>query len=77
MKELLYAKNVITYQEKLCVDKKTGTDQMASLLHILITSLNLGQTGKFQGFLEAMKESGDLDLIETAKRLTESGRQSV
>ena len=67
----LVANDVITNQEKKEIDKMTGEDQMAEILDILQTSLNNKQTKKFKGFLQAMEQSEDELLKETAKKLGE------
>ena len=71
MYKQLFAEDVITLDEKLQIEGKIGTEQMAKLLDIIITDLRLGMTTKYLGFLKAMKESEDTTLKKTAKRLGE------
>ena len=71
MDNQLFAKDVITLDEKLQMEGKFGTEKMAKLLNIIITSLRLKQTTKYLGFLKAMEESEDITLKQTAKRLGE------
>ena len=73
----LLAKSVITYDEKLIIDKETGTKQMSKVLDIIINSLKLNQITKFEGFLEAMEESDDTALRETAKKLKPLGKWDI
>ena len=72
MKLHLIANDVITDDEKTKIDQMIGKDQMAEVLYILRVSLNNKQTIKFKGFLQAMEESSDKLLEETAKSLGES-----
>ena len=71
MDNQLFAKDVITLDEKLQIESKIGTEKMAKLLNIIIASLRLKQTTKYLGFLKAMEESKDITLKQTAKRLGE------
>ena len=73
----LLAKRVITIDEKLIIDKETGTRQMSKVLDIIIISLKLKQITKFEGFLEAMEESDDILLKETAKKLKPPGKWDI
>ena len=73
----LLAKSVITSDEKLIIDKETGTKQMSKVLDIIIKSLNVNQITKFEGFLEAMEESDDIALKETAKKLKPPGKWDI
>ena len=74
MNNQLLAKSVLTCDEKLVIDKETGTKQMSKVLDIIIRSLKLNQITKFEGFLEAMEESDDIALKETAKGLKPPGK---
>ena len=69
MYKQLYAKNVITQNDKVQIQAELDTEKMAKLLDIIITSLNLDQPKKYLDFLKAMEESEDLILQQTAKRL--------
>ena len=66
----LYAKNVITRQEKEEIDKLIGKKQMEKVLDIIILSLNSNYTAKYKGFLEALEESEDSLLRDKAKELS-------
>ena len=65
----LFSNDVITFQQKLEVDKMIGEKQMEKVLDILIQSLYCGNITKYMGFLKAMKENDDLDLQSKAKDL--------
>ena len=70
MESQLFAKSVITYNEKQQIRSKvTNTKKMTELLDIIISSLNAGSTIKYISFLKAMEESDDPVLQQTAKRL--------
>ena len=70
MKTLLIAKNVITNQEMKIIDGKIGEEQMVYLLvDIIIPSLNVDNSEKYKGSLEAMEGSDDSDLKNIAKKL--------
>ena len=71
MKLRLVANDVITFQEKKKIDQLIGEDQMAEVLDILHVSLKNKLTTKFKGFLQAMEDSGDKLLEETARSLGE------
>ena len=71
MKLHLVANDVITHQEKKEIDRLIGEDQMAEVLGILQVSLKNKSTKKFKGFLQAMEESDDNLLEETARNLGE------
>ena len=77
MNNQLRAKSVITCDEKLVIDKEIGTKQMSKVLDIIIQSLKLNQITKFEGFLEAMEESDDTALKETAKQLKTLGKWDI
>ena len=66
----LYAKDVITNQEKLEINNLIGKRQMERLLDIIIQSLHCNNTTKYKGFLKAMEESDDVLLRNKAKELT-------
>ena len=66
----LYAKDVITSEQRKLIDAKTGQEKMMYLIvDIIIPSLQLNNCKKYKGFLEAMEESEDSDLKSTAKTL--------
>ena len=70
MKILLFAKNVITDQEMTIIDNKIGQDKMIHLIvNIIIPSLELNNSEKYKGFLEAMEGSADSDLRNMAEKL--------
>ena len=69
MYKQLYAKNVITQNEKVQIQAELDPEKMVKLLDIIITSLKLNQPEKYLGFLKAMEESEDLVLQKTAKGL--------
>lgn len=65
----LFAKSVITIQEKQEIERLVGRKQMEKVVDIVILSLNSSVTAKYKGFLEAMEESDDLLLQRKAKEL--------
>ena len=67
----LYAKDVITQQEKLEIQQLIGKSQMEKVLDIVIASLNVNQTAKYISFLVAMENSEDRTLKEIAQELGE------
>ena len=70
MVDSLYAKEVITNDERRIIDDKIGQKKMRYLIaDIIIPSLRLNLCKKYKGFLEAMKESDNSDLRSTAERL--------
>ena len=69
MKNLLFARGVITRHEKVVIDNMVGTEKMAKVLDIVMISLKLKQTSKYESFLEAMEESDDMSLKEASVRL--------
>ena len=71
MLDKLYAKGVVTLEEKEKIDSKPlQRDKMIYLLDDIITpSLSVGISIKFQVLLQVMKESGDSVLIDMAKIL--------
>ena len=71
MQGLLYAKKVITREEKKCIKTLVGSEKMECLLDVVIRSLKHNHCHKFKGFLEAMEESEDMLLKKTAKDLGE------
>ena len=71
MEQQLYSKSVITQREKQQLDRMINTDQMSTLIDILIVSLKLSITEKYKGFLQTMEESEDQTLKVIAKRLGE------
>ena len=70
MKLSLYAKGVITNDERKMINARIGQEQMMCLIaDIIIPSLNLNLYMKYKGFLETMEESDDGALKSTAERL--------
>ena len=69
MSRNLFAKKVITSQEKLEIEGLIGLKQMEKVTDIIILSLNCNDTTKYKGFLEAMEESDDSVLEKKAKDL--------
>ena len=70
MESLLYSKEVITTDEKNIIFLQIGCKKMDYLLaRIIIPSLKGKYSEKYKLFLEAMKESEDIDLNNTAKML--------
>ena len=70
MQNLLYAKRVITHDEKENLNNMTNDDEkMSKLTDILIKSLNQKITKKYKGFLESMEESEDILLEKMAESL--------
>ena len=67
----LLAKGVITHEEKENIDLiPTEPEKMICLLDtVIIPSLSSRISMKFKGFLEAMEESGDSDLIDVINQL--------
>ena len=64
----LYAKDVITNEERKIIDPKIGEEKMMYLIvDIIIPSLIINNYKKYKGFLEAMEESEDSNLNSTAK----------
>ena len=71
MESRLYAKKVITDEEKRYIKTLVGSEKMEQLLDVVIRSLRHNHCHKFKGFLEAMEESEDMLLRKTAKDLCE------
>ena len=69
MRHLLYAKSVITREQKELLDKMINTEQMGKLIDILLDSLENEKPLKYKLFLESMEESDDILLQEVAKSL--------
>ena len=70
MKHSLYAKSVITNDERRTIDNRIGQEKMMYLIaDIIIPSLKLNLCKKYKGFLEVMEESDDIALTSTAERL--------
>ena len=66
----LFSKDVITNEERITIDGKTGEDRMMYLIaDVVIPSLKQNHSIKYKGLLEAMEESEDSDLKATAKSL--------
>ena len=66
----LYAKDVITNDERRIIDTKIGQEKMMYLIaDIVIPSLKLSLCKKYKGFLKAMEESDDIALRSTVERL--------
>ena len=62
----LYAKEVITYRDRMSINSLPDNKKMEYLLDVLILSLKHGICSKFKGFLEAMEENEDILLKNTA-----------
>ena len=70
MERSLYAYEVITADERTMIKSKVGDDKMDYLIvEIVIPSLKQKFSKKYKGFLEAMEDSEDIDLQNTAKML--------
>ena len=66
----LYAKDVITNEQRKLIAAEIGEEKMMYLIvDIIIPSLKVNNYKKYKGFLEAMEESEDSDLKSTAKTL--------
>ena len=66
----LFAKDVITNEERKIIGDKIGEEKMMYLIaDIIIPSLKINNYTKYKGFLEAMEESDDSDLKSTVERL--------
>ena len=66
----LFAKDVITNEQRKLIDTKIGEAKMMYLIvDIIIPSLKVNNYKKYKGFLEAMEESEDSDLNSRAKTL--------
>ena len=65
----LFANDVITQQEKLEIDQLVGKSQMERVLDIVIASLKVDKTAKYEGFIVAMGNSEDTLLKAIAKEL--------
>ena len=69
----LIAEDVITDEERKIIDKETGARKMTYLiLDIIIPSLKIKNYKKYQGFLKAMEDSEDGDLVKMAETLGKS-----
>ena len=69
----LIAEDVITDEERKIIDKETGARKMTYLiLDIIIPSLKIKNCKKYQGFLKAMEDSEDGDLVKMAETLGKS-----
>ena len=70
MEMSLYANGVITADEKTKIKSKVGNEKMGYLIvDIIIPSLKVKHSKKYKGFLEAMEDSEDTALQDTAKML--------
>ena len=69
----LYSKGVITFKQKERMKANTTeSDRMECFLdRVIIPSLKVNVSIKFEGFLEVMKESGDSTLVSMAVKLGE------
>ena len=67
----LYAKKVITDEEKICIKTLVGKEKMEFVLDLIIRSLRHKCCFKFKGFLKAMEEGEDVLLKKKAKDLGE------
>lgn len=67
----LYAKKVITEREKEMIEtSRLKSDKMTYFIdNVIIPSLENNFTVKFKGFLEVMKGSDDLLVIDMAEKL--------
>ena len=66
----LFAKDIITNEERIKIDDKSGEEKMMYLIvDIVIPSLKQNFHKKYKGLLEAMEESDDIDLKSTAENL--------
>ena len=64
----LYAEDVITDDDRKKIDAKIGKGKMMYLIaDIIIPSLKLNLYKKYKGFLKAMEESDDSDLMSIAE----------
>ena len=71
----LFAKDVITNEERKLIDVKVGEEKMMYLIaDIIIPSLNGNNCKKYKGFLEAMEKSEDNDLQRTAEKFGKFNR---
>ena len=69
----LIAEDVITDEERKKIAKETGAGKMTYLiLDVIIPSLKLKNCKKYRGFLMAMEDSEDGDLVSMAKKLGKS-----
>ena len=72
MDSQLFAKQVITSDQKLSIDIQVGRKKMDYLiLRILIPSLKAKFSKKYKSFLKVMEENDDIDLQSAAKMLGE------
>ena len=70
MMKLLFAKHVITNNERQIIKTQVGEDKMMyHIADIIIPSLQQNFSAKYKGLLEAMEESDDIDLNNVAKLL--------
>ena len=70
MRYQLRATGVITEDEQKLINRfDNKQSKMNEFLSILITNLKRGQSEKYEGFLNVMKESDDESLKETARKL--------
>ena len=77
MMKSLFAKDVITNEERNLIDAKIGEEKMMYLIaDILIPSLKVNNCKKYKGFLEAMEKSEDNNLTCTAEKLGKFNRPS-
>ena len=66
----LFAKDVITSEEKEMIDQTLPLKRMEYFLdNIIIPSIIYNGTAKFKAFLEVMEQSGDPLLIDMANKL--------
>lgn len=72
MSSQLFAKQVITLDQKKSIDKQIGRKEMDYLiLEILIPSLKGKFSKKYKSFLRVMEDNDDIDLQSAAKMLGE------
>ena len=66
----LFAKDVITNEERKIIGDKIGEEKMMYLIaDVIIPSLRINKYTKYKGFLEAMEESEDSDVKSTVEKL--------
>ena len=70
MERSLFAKEVITDNEKMLIKSKSGGDKMEYLIvQIIIPSLRQKFCKKYKAFLEVMEKNQDTALQNAAKNL--------
>ena len=70
MKSQLYAKEVITYDQRKFIDIQVGRNKMDYLIvDIIVPSLKAKFSKKYKSFLKVMEENDDTDLQSAAEML--------